>query len=164
MNLSGWRAPLSGCALIRRTSTLDAGQPPLDLTFAENQNVLIAITLGYRGPCSIRRLRAIHSLPTREAITAIAVRIITPCNLLLSIAAFVLTPRSHQDATGIILAANIPYRRSGGACCYFAFLRVKGRTRAMSSVRNSSDLMNAAKCPSPGMTANSLRGAYIESK
>jgi len=43
VNLSVGVRPLSGCALIRRTSTLDAGQPPLDLTFAEIKNVLIAI-------------------------------------------------------------------------------------------------------------------------
>jgi hypothetical protein len=35
---------VNSCALIRRTSTLDSGQPPFDLTFAEIKNVLIAIT------------------------------------------------------------------------------------------------------------------------
>ena len=52
MNLSVGVRPLSGCALIRWTSTLGAGQPLLDLTFAGNQK---GVSCGRVGPRDFTR-------------------------------------------------------------------------------------------------------------
>lgn len=60
--LTDWHPLLSGCSLIRRTSTLCGGQPLLDLTIAENQNGSRCDNCNYRDYPIVQDLYFIRQL------------------------------------------------------------------------------------------------------